>query len=49
MTQTQLTGIIGMLVFFVILAVLVYCTNNYSLNGIKRKTSSPTNAIEDFK
>ena len=38
MTQTQLTGIIGMLVFFVILAVLVYCTNNYSLNGIKRKT-----------
>ena len=38
MTQTQQTGIIVMLVFFVILAVLVYCTNNYSLNGIKRKT-----------
>ncbi len=35
MTQTQLIGIIVMSVIFILLAVLVYCSNNYSLNGIK--------------
>ena len=38
MTQTQLIGIIIMSVVFILLAVLVYCSNNYSLNGIKKKT-----------
>lgn len=38
MTQTQLIGIIVMSVIFILLAVLVYCSNNYSLNGIKKKT-----------
>lgn len=38
MTQTQLIGIIIMSVIFILLAVLVYCSNNYSLNGIKKKT-----------
>lgn len=38
MTQTQLIGIIVMSVIFVLLMVLAYCSNNYSLNGIKRKT-----------
>lgn len=37
MTQTQLTGIIVMSVIFILLMVLVYCSNNYSLNGIKSK------------
>lgn len=37
-TQSQLIGIIAMSVIFTILAVLVYCSNNYSLNGIKKKT-----------
>jgi len=37
-TQTQLIGIIIMSVVFILLAVLVYCSNNYSLNGIKKKT-----------
>lgn len=37
-TQTQLIGIIAMSVIFTLLAVLVYCSNNYSLNGIKKKT-----------
>ena len=36
--QSQLIGIIAMSVIFVLLAVLVYCSNNYSLNGIKKKT-----------
>lgn len=38
MTQTQLIGIIIMSVIFVLLLILAYCSNNYSLNGIKRKT-----------
>ena len=38
MTQTQLIGIIVMSVIFILLAVLIYCSNNYSLNGIKKKT-----------
>ena len=38
MTQTQLIGIIIMSVVFILLAVLVYCSNKYSLNGIKKKT-----------
>ena len=38
MAQTQLIGIIAMSVIFTLLAVLVYCSNNYSLNGIKKKT-----------
>lgn len=38
MTQSQLIGIIAMSVIFTLLAVLVYCSNNYSLNGIKKKT-----------
>lgn len=38
MTQAQLIGIIVMSVIFIFLMVLVYCSNNYSLNGIKRKT-----------
>ena len=38
MTQTQLIGIIIMSVVFILLSVLVYCSNNYSLNGIKKKT-----------
>lgn len=38
MTESQLIGIIAMSVIFVLLAVLVYCSNNYSLNGIKKKT-----------
>lgn len=37
MTQTQLIGIIVMSVIFILLMVLVYCSNNYSLNGIKSK------------
>lgn len=36
-TQLQLTGIIIMSVIFILLMVLVYCSNNYSLNGIKSK------------
>ena len=31
-------GIIVMSVIFILLTVLVYCSNNYSLNGIKKKT-----------
>ena len=38
MAQTQLIGIIAMSVIFIFLMVLAYCSNNYSLNGIKRKT-----------
>ena len=38
MAQTQLIGIIVMSVIFIFLMVLAYCSNNYSLNGIKRKT-----------
>ena len=38
MTESQLIGIIAMSVIFTLLAVLVYCSNNYSLNGIKKKT-----------
>ncbi len=38
MTQSQLIGIIIMSVIFVLLLILAYCSNNYSLNGIKRKT-----------
>lgn len=38
MTQTQLIGIIAMSVIFLLLIILAYCSNNYSLNGIKRKT-----------
>ena len=38
MAQTQLIGIIMMSVIFIFLMVLAYCSNNYSLNGIKRKT-----------
>lgn len=38
MTQTQLIGIIAMSVIFLLLMILAYCSNNYSLNGIKRKT-----------
>ena len=38
MTQMQLIGIIVMSVIFILLAVLIYCSNNYSLNGIKKKT-----------
>ena len=38
MTKTQLIGIIAMSVIFIFLMVLAYCSNNYSLNGIKRKT-----------
>ena len=38
MTQSQLIGIIAMSVIFVLLLILAYCSNNYSLNGIKRKT-----------
>lgn len=37
MTQTQLIGVIVMSVIFILLMVLVYCSNNYSLNGIKSK------------
>lgn len=37
-TQAQLIGIIVMSVIFILLTVLVYCSNNYSLNGIKKKT-----------
>ncbi len=37
MTQLKLTGIIIMSVIFILLMVLVYCSNNYSLNGIKSK------------
>lgn len=38
MVESQLIGIIVMSVIFTLLAVLVYCSNNYSLNGIKKKT-----------
>ena len=38
MSQSQLTGIIVMAVVFVILLGLAYCSNNYSLDKIKRKT-----------
>lgn len=38
MSNAQLIGIIVMSVIFILLMVLVYCSNNYSLNGIKRKT-----------
>lgn len=38
MTQSQLIGIIAMSVIFLLLMILAYCSNNYSLNGIKRKT-----------
>ena len=38
MTESQLIGIIAMSVIFTLLAVLVYCSNNHSLNGIKKKT-----------
>lgn len=38
MTQSQLIGIIIMSVIFIFLLILAYCSNNYSLNGIKRKT-----------
>lgn len=37
MTQTQLTGIIIMSVIFMLLMILAYCSNNYSLNGIKSR------------
>ena len=37
MTQSQLIGIIAMSVIFVLLLILAYCSNNYSLNGIKSK------------
>lgn len=37
MTQGQLIGIIAMSVIFVLLLILAYCSNNYSLNGIKSK------------
>lgn len=36
-TQLQLTGIIIMSIIFILLMVLMYCSNNYSLNGIKSK------------
>jgi len=38
MSQSQLTDIIVMAVVFVILLGLAYCSNNYSLDKIKRKT-----------
>ncbi len=38
MSRSQLTGIIVMAVVFVILLGLAYCSNNYSLDKIKRKT-----------
>ncbi len=38
MSQSQLTGIIVIAVVFVILLGLAYCSNNYSLDKIKRKT-----------
>lgn len=37
MSNAQLIGIIVMSVIFILLMVLVYCSNNYSLNGIKSK------------
>lgn len=38
MSQTQIIGLIIMLVVFAVMVILAYCSNNYSLNGIKRKT-----------
>ena len=38
MSNAQMTGIIVMLIIFIALMILAYCSNNYSLNGIKRKT-----------
>ena len=38
MSQSQLTGIIVMAIVFMILLGLAYCSNNYSLDKIKRKT-----------
>lgn len=38
MSQTQIIGLIIMVVVFAIMVILVYCSNTYSLNGIKRKT-----------
>lgn len=38
MSQAQMTGIIIMAAAFVVMMILIYCSNNYSLNGIKRKT-----------
>lgn len=38
MSQTQIMGIVVMLVVFAVIMILAYCSNNYSLNGIKNKT-----------
>ncbi len=38
MNQTQIIGIIVMLAVFAVMMILAYCSNNYSLNGIKNKT-----------
>ena len=38
MSQTQIIGIIVMLAVFAVMMILAYCSNNYSLNGIKNKT-----------
>ena len=38
MNQSQIIGIIVMLAVFAVMMILAYCSNNYSLNGIKNKT-----------
>lgn len=38
MSQTQIIGIVVMLAVFAVIMILAYCSNNYSLNGIKNKT-----------
>lgn len=38
MSQTQIIGLIIMAAVFAVMVILVYCSNTYSLNGIKRKT-----------
>lgn len=38
MSQTQIMGIVVMLAVFAVIMILAYCSNNYSLNGIKNKT-----------
>lgn len=45
MTQGQLIGIIAMSVIFVLLLILAYCSNNYSLNGIKSKKSAMVSMV----
>jgi len=38
MSHTQVISLSILCLAFVIMIILAYCSNNYSLNGIKRKT-----------